>query len=241
MFALFSFWECGCPDAASDFVDSWKERASPLSRAYAWRLLEDVRRFCRSGELSACSLDGARKRVSEVLNEVLTSAYGEPMRDCSGVSNSVACEIDPLRISLPASAGLVDPLPFLYPSQQAVHNDMSSLLIPQEEWEEFPEACQSVSKESEEIFVRRLLESNMCVSVEEELLPCAKSGRKLVGGLFGAPESNDKRRLIFERGPQNYCERQVKRFRLPYPAQLTCIVLSRHQVLLGSAADLSNY
>jgi hypothetical protein len=89
--------------------------------------------------------------------------------------------------------------------------------------------------------VRRLLNSNMCVLVEEELLPCTKQGRKLVGGLFGVPKSKDKQRLIFDRRPQNYCERQVKWSRLPYPAKLTRVVLSRSQVLRGSASDLSNY
>ncbi|CAE8639344.1 unnamed protein product, partial [Polarella glacialis] len=201
-----------------------------------------VRAFCRSdGPLRECPLDGARKRVSEVLKAVPVSKYCVPVRGLGIVDTNIACDIEPDNVAMPESAGAMDPSPFLTTEQLEVRNNMRQILKDREAWENAPLPCHKVPPDLELRMAARLLDTSMAVLVESALLPRTVGGRILVGGLFGVPKSSGKIRLIFDRRPQNFAEERVNWSLLPSAAQLGRIVLPEGKVLRGSGSDLSNY
>jgi hypothetical protein len=242
LWALFSFWELGCPDDASLAIAGWRKHTHRLHQQYASRLVSQVRAFCRSdGPLRECPLDGARKRVSEVLKAVPVSKYCVPVRGLGIVDTNIACDIEPDNVAMPESAGAMDPSPFLTTEQLEVRNNMRQILKDREEWENAPLPCHKVPPDLELRMAARLLDTSMAVLVESALLPRTVGGRILVGGLFGVPKSSGKIRLIFDRRPQNFTEERVNWSLLPSAAQLGRIVLPKGKVLRGSGSDLSNY
>ena len=167
-------------------------------RLFSDRLLGEVMAFCSPDLLrDSLSLDGKRGDLDALLQTLARSmpSYDGtvPQAPPSGVALPLLAE----GMAVPEEAGQVNPADWLDPLKAVVFENLESLRLPEEAWQEIPVSCHRVPLEQEAAVMRKLLDTNMVVLVPESELPRAQDGRLLIGGLFAVKKNSSEDRLIF--------------------------------------------
>ena len=167
-------------------------------RLFSDGLLGEVMAFCSPDLLrDSLSLDGKRGDLDALLQTLARSmpSYDGtvPQAPPSGVALPLLAE----RMAVPEEAGQVNPADWLDPLKAVVFENLESLRLPEEAWQEIPVSCHRVPLEQEAAVMRKLLDTNMVVLVPESELPRAQDGRLLIGGLFAVKKNSSEDRLIF--------------------------------------------
>ncbi|CAE7941547.1 unnamed protein product, partial [Symbiodinium necroappetens] len=242
--AWSNFVVLGCPECRdSCYEPRVVYRSLEEVRLFSDRLLGEVMAFCSPDLLrDSLSLDGKRGDLDALLQ---TLARSMPSHDGtvpqappeSGVALPVLAE----RMAVPEEAGQVNPADWLDPLKAAVFENLESLRLPEEAWQEIPISCHRVPLDQEAAVMQKLLDTNMVVLVPESDLPRAQNGKLLVGGLFAVKKNSSEDRLIFDRRPENATMRRLRWASLPSGACFTCMLLRSNEYVRGSGDDLRNF
>ena len=242
--AWSNFVVLGCPECRdSCYEPRVVYRSLEEVRLFSDRLLGEVMAFCSPDLLrDSLSLDGKRGDLDALLQTLARSmpSYDGTVPQAppdSGVALPVLAE----RMAVPEEAGQVNPADWLDPLKAAVFENLESLRLPEEAWQEIPISCHRVPLDQEAAVMQKLLDTNMVVLVPESDLPRAQNGKLLVGGLFAVKKNSSEDRLIFDRRPENATMRRLRWASLPSGACFTRMLLRSNEYLRGSGDDLRNF
>ncbi|CAE7541178.1 unnamed protein product, partial [Symbiodinium pilosum] len=242
--AWSNFVVLGCPDGDGGCHEPRViYRSMGGMRFFSDRLLGEVMAFCSPDLLrDTLSFDGKRGDLNALLE---TLSCSMPSYDgavpLATPDNNVALPVQAERMAVPDEAGQVDPARWLDPGRAFVFENLESLRLPEEVWEEVPVACHRVPPEQERAVIQKLLDTHMVALVSESELPRTQDGRLLVGGLFSVKKNEVEDRLIFDRRPENSTMRRLHRAELPNGACFTRMLLKPNEYLRGSGDDLRNF
>ena len=242
--AWSNFVVLGCPDGDGGCHEPRViYRSMGDMRFFSDRLLGEVMAFCSPDLLrDTLSFDGKRGDLNALLE---TLSCSMPSYDgavpLATPDNNVALPVQAERMAVPDEAGQVDPARWLDPGRAFVFENLESLRLPEEVWEEVPVACHRVPPEQERAVIQKLLDTHMVALVSESELPRTQDGRLLVGGLFSVKKNEVEDRLIFDRRPENSTMRRLHRAELPNGACFTRMLLKPNEYLRGSGDDLRNF
>ena len=237
--ALLTYYELGCPKFTTQLVNalgSWQ--VSTRQNIAILELFEGTIPFCRAQP----SEDWSRGR--KTLYDTISSFYSNDVvvGDVSSCNNVAARQVRNEHISLPSTAGILDPCTALCPERQRVLKDMRQIIKPEEQWPDpLPRPCFMVDPAEEQGLRVRLVGCGLASLLAENEVPTDSYGRKLLAGVFAVPHKSDSDRLIFDRRLQNATEHRLQWCTLPHGSQLTQIRLEANEHVRGSGDDLSNY
>ena len=115
--------------------------------------------------------------------------------DVLSCNNVVAKQVCSDHISLPPTAGILDPGSALCPERQRVLRDMSKIIQTEEQWPDpLPRPCCMVDPAEEQGLRRRLVGCGLASLLAENEVPVGSCGRKLLAGVFAVPHKSDSDR-----------------------------------------------
>ena len=144
-------------------------------------------------------------------------------------------------MSLPETAGIVDPADFLKGEQLEQFRSMPSEIPIEAMPSSSLKPCHRV-RDSDVVGVyTKLLRSGVAVLLPEEDGLYDKQGNLIAGGLFGVAHKEHSDRVINDRRPFNRNERRLVWAKLPHGTLLTQLVLSNDLSVRASGDDLKNF
>ena len=242
LWCLFNFFECGSPASAeavsAAILRGRDTRLSSVHLAYATNLYNEVLVFCRQPKPDL----GCRgvAKLNELISRIRSLQYDNcSVGDLDGLA-SQAQTLDPSRVSLPSSGGILKPENILRGEKLQAFLRMPSdipqslLGVPD------IKACHKVKPRSMPQLLRKLHDADMItfIPASEALY---ENGKLVSGGLFAVPHKAESDRLINDRRPFNIREKRLVWARLPNGSQLTQLIIPEGFSLRCSGDDLSNY
>ena len=244
MAAACNFFDAGCPKGA--------QPARYPDRELTEVQVSAVRRMQRDAECMCASSGGeiaSKGRGTSRLNSMILglenrySSSGRQIRANETVT--VAQPVDGTRISLPQKAGQLRGAKLMCPERAKVFRDLHSIVL--DEDRVGPRAirsCHMLNRNDEVQFVRKLLEREMIVLIEESEIERHPHDNSLLrGGFFAVPHKGEKLRLIYDRRCLNALEADLSPvwLKLPHGSQFTECILDSACGLRGSADDLASW
>ena len=237
LFALYSWYAIGAIDISRGAPAAYSSQPVFYEsiRRSAELLLESIRRFFRVGGRGP--LTGGRLRIADALREASAASYGH------APAGSGADWIDPDAIDLPECAGGVSLPDLLLEWQHEAYLD-PGMVLPEIWRQELPRPCNRLRPSEERPFMERLLAWGMAGFMPEtELLQ--DHGVPVVGQLFAVPKPDKggrkRQRLIFDRRPQNTCEKRFSWVWLPHAVLFVRMRLKCGYGARGHGKDLRSF
>ena len=239
--ALACFYDADCPKGggALRFVTS---ELTDAQQSAAQRFQEDAELFCAaSGGVIGSTTRGRGRLNSMVLS--MGHRYSEAGRVVrASQAFTVAEEVIPAKISLPARAGHILGSSVMCEERAKVFRDLSVLrdddnLVPGKHIR----PCHRIERDAELQFLRTLAERDMIAFIDEaEVERHPVTGEVLRGGFFAVHHKEGRLRLIYDRRPQNALEADLSPewLRLPHGSQFCEMILQPGEGLRGSTDDL---
>ena len=205
---------------------------------YASSLHKEINRFVRLWD-NKDPLSRGILKLDELIKKVKASQYGG-INLASSLSN-VAKDVKPERMSLPATAGIIDPKDFLkghhLKSFKNMARDVPLLDTPPNP----TKGCFKVKDHDLIAVYHKLLDSGVAVLLHESQGVRDEEGRMITGGLFAVDHKTNSDRIILDRRPFNELEKRLVWAKLPHGCLLTQLIVPKGCSVRGSGDDLSNY
>jgi hypothetical protein len=187
-----------------------------------------------------------RQSLFNLISNILEDSKNEADSDAKlfnlSEQSTTAVDVVSERISLPAEAGLCDPLQYLNKAECKTLENLHKIVIPNSDLPcNVPKPCLMIDATQESLLRRRLASSKMAILIKECDVPVGPHGRKLLAGLFAVWHKVGRDRLIVDRRPQNFCEGRLRWAQLPHGCMLAQFRLKAGEVLRGSGDDVSNF
>ena len=244
IWALFSFLECGAPFKPQDQL-ALARRALAVSwtkihAEYASRLHTQISHFVRlrSNE----PLCRGNQKLSEFIDKIrpLNSHYKPDTFNFEALCES-AKPVKPERMSLPDTAGIINPLDFLKGKNREIFENFAER-VPHDIPPPKPtKALVKVSPDDLPIVYRKLIDSGVATLIPIEMALKDQDGNIVSGGLFAVPHKEATDRIILDRRPQNELEKRVVMAKLPHGSLFTQLIVPKSHSVRASGDDLSNY
>ena len=241
LIAVFNLFDQG----ALAFKNVQHLSRQPLTKVqstYANLLVVDLLRWVRS-EVPDNALPGSGRsaKLESIMNRIALLGYGS-FAEVSKLA-SHALHVDPSRVSLPETAGLVDPAKYLEEPMRSQYLAVHKRHLPACLWPEIPKSCHKVKVEHELILFAKLQACGMGEWVpEKDVFQFDRDGKPVVisGGFFAVPHKPTSDRLIFDKRSSNVLQRRLSGWaRLPHGTQFCQLVLPKGMTVRGSLDDLS--
>ena len=242
LWSLFTFLDAGAPFKSSE-QQKLLSRAraacwTPMHAEYAGLLHKEINRFVRLWDNSDPLSRGLLK-LDELIKKVKASQYGG-INLASNLSN-VAKDVKPERMSLPSTAGIIDPKKFLKGHHLESFMNMARD-IPSHDTPVNPtKGCFKVRDQDLIAVYHKLLDSGVAVLLPENQAVRDDEGRIITGGLFAVDHKPSSDRIILDRRPFNELEKRLVWAKLPHGCLLTQLIVPKGCSVRGSGDDLSNY
>ena len=242
IWSLFTFLENGSPCRYEDQVSlAYKALANPwtsLHQDYAGYLHDQVLSFNRLGCTDA--LGRGLEHLEKLVKLIKNSDYKPGLQQLSEDISS-AMDVHPSRMSLPETAGIINPADHLKGSHLEAFENMLEV-VPHDVPPDPPtKGCFKVRPQDMTEVYSKLLESGVATLIPEKLALRDESGNIVSAGLFAVPHKPDSDRIICDRRPLNELERRLVWAKLPHGALLTQLIVPKGFSVRGSGDDLSNY
>ncbi len=244
IWALFSFLECGAPFKYQDQL-ALARRARAVSwtkihSEYASRLHIQISHFVRlrSNE----PLCRGNQKLSEFIDKIRphNSHYKPDTFNLESLCEN-AKPVKPERMSLPETAGIIDPLDFLKGKNREIFENFAER-VPHDIPPPKPtKAVVKVSPEDLPVVYRKLIDSGVATLIPTEMALRDQEGNIVSGGLFAVPHKELTDRIILDRRPQNELEKRVVMAKLPHGSLFTQLIVPKSHSVRASGDDLSNY
>ena len=242
LWAYFTFLDGGSPFKRSDQERLLRKAArapwTSLHSSYAGSLHAEIQKFVRLRSNDTPLSRGIHK-ISELIKVVRNSSYSSSQS--LEQLTRIAKDVMPERMSLPASAGIVDPELFLKGQQLEMFQQMPTAVPHGVEPPNPTKGCFRVPPDKLQEVNFRLLESGVAVLIPEELGLRDSRGELITGGLFAVDHKPTSDRIILDRRPFNELERRLVWAKLPHGSLLTQLIVPPGFSIRGSGDDLSNY
>ena len=236
-----NFFELDCPRGGPQ-IDFHHGELSAAQKAAVQRFHQDAETFCAHPGGVIASTGRGRGRLNSMILS-MGSRYnqaGRTMQACKAVT--VAEEIIPDRISLPAVAGHFLGSDVMCAGRAKVFEDLSVLRLDDDPIPaKLVRPCHRIDRDEELRFIKTLIEKDVVALVDEaEVARHPLTGELLRGGFFAAPHKEGKLRLIYDRRPANSLERDLSPewLQLPHGTQFCELMLKRNTGIRGSTDDL---
>lgn len=239
LWAFMNFLDSGSPcshEAATASVlrasrGKWTAQHESLART----MFKKVLRFCAHPR---GTMERGTSQLEKLVERIQASSY-DPNIDLDGAMCG-AMEVDPNRVSLPETAGVLDPRDHLQGRQLVEFTNMPTNIPTLCSSSLDPPACHKVKDEDWCALLRKLYEAKIITFIPKD--KAYKEGRKVIrGGLFAVPHKENSDRLINDRRPLNSREKKLGWCELPAGPMLAQLVLEKTESIRASGDDLSNY
>jgi hypothetical protein len=220
---------------------------NPTQQETALRFLFLAKSLCR---VRGTPLTGGRADLAEALKSLRPSGSGTVLGSCdvldedSGLPRSARPgEIQSVvssRLDVPSKGGVVSTEAYLHPDTRAMWCDSHSMIDPEREGST-PEAAFFCSQTEWALSLKRLRDSNMFSALPLNEMARAPDGVIPRAGVFALLKGSGLQRLIIDRRPWNFWERDLPGLRLPHSVCFTKLLLSPDVRIRMHLRDASNY
>ena len=239
LWALMNFLDSGSPCSHGAALASIQKASRGIWTAqhesFARTMFSKVLKFCAHPR---GTMERGTSQLQELVEKIHASSY-DPNVDLNGAMCG-AMEVDPNRVSLPETAGVLDPKDHLQ-GRQLVEFTKMPIDIPTIRCSSLdPPACHKVKDKDWCQLLRKLHQAKMITFIPKD--KALKEGRKIIrGGLFAVPHKETSDRLINDRRPLNAREKKLGWCELPAGPMLAQLILEKTESIRASGDDLSNY
>ena len=242
VWAYFTFLDGGSPHKSSE-QQRFLVRAShtpwtSMHSSYAGSMHVEIKRYLRL-QSNQEPLSRGISKINELIKVVKNSDY--PSSSSVDKLSRVAKNVAPHRMSLPETAGIIDPKKFLKGPQLEAFEQMHSSVPHGVEPLAPTKGCFKVQPEDLKAVNHKLLKSGVATLIPEHMGLKDSRGRLITGGLFAVDHKPDSDRVILDRRPFNELERRLVWAKLPHGSLLTQLIVPPGFSVRGSGDDLSNY
>ncbi len=238
---MFNSWlEQSVPSRSREHLCAPTAKPSPLQAALYDSFVARLIGILRPSMKLSFKLGRGAKTLLSMLNQFSEHwDHESTMFECDEALLTTSQDVRVGDLRLPDVAGNIQAAHFLPEAHRKVFDSKPQrvISIPPSQ---IPKPCLHVAPAEEASLRRRLLDTGMCVVIEESLIDRREDDRPLLNGLF-AVEHSSGQRAIFDCRPANSSEVRLPWTRLPAGPQLTWLRVSRLEAVRGSGDDVANY